>query len=88
MCVSNSILALLPLLLHKHILYHNVMVRCSLLVFDPLDCVDPYKSVRDLIVFIVSTSDAVVQWNHTDECEMTDHYKVNSSGLHWGVYNK
>ena len=42
----------------------------------PLVHADPYTAVRDLIAVIVSTSDAVVKWNNTDECEMTDHYEV------------
>ena len=50
-------------------------VHCSLLVFPLIVHADPYTAVRDLIVVIISTSYAKVQWNHTDECEMTDHYE-------------
>ena len=42
----------------------------------PLVHADPYTAVRDLTVVIISTSVAKVRWNHTDECEMTDHYQV------------
>ena len=37
---------------------------------------DPYEAVTDLLVTIVSESEAVVQWNHTDECEVADRYEV------------
>ena len=37
---------------------------------------DPYEAVTDLLVTIVSESEAVIQWNHTDECEVADHYEV------------
>ena len=58
--------------------YCLYVIRGVEVITDPLtlDVIDPYTAVRDLIVVIISTSDAVVKWNHTDECEMTDHYEV------------